>query len=579
LWYSGISINNVSFGIIENNTIKSNIGGGVGIDSSSNISVKGNNFSENHHGIRCQFSNFTNITSNIFNSDKVGIYLEYYCDYSQIENNTINSNETGIELISNAWQLVPKFVYIADNTITGGSQGIYLRCGTYNTISSNSIYGGVYGIYLDPFQTCGFFLNNTSIINNIIFNNNYGIYLYNSSNNTLTNNTINNNTQYGIYLESSSDNNALINNIIDNNNEGIVLAYSSNASLFNNSLNNNMINFNVIGSDISHFSHNIDTSNTIDGKSTYYLTNCKDLEINESSNAGFVALTSCNNVTIKNLNLTRNGYGILFINTTNSIVFNITLIDNDYGIYLNSSNSTLINIKSHSNNLDFYSTNSFSNAINFNLSSLLINFTSKDIAFKPATNPGNIPQGYNHIGKFINITNNSADSCIYLNVSYKDDEVSGINESTLRIWKYNDSWYNCSNFASECGVDTVNNVVYANITSFSIFAPLGIDLPPTIENVSITSKTSNSATIIWQTNEPSNSTIYYGTDLNLSDNMTNSSFVINHSITLTGLSASTTYYFNITSCDVAGNCNTSGYYNFTTLSAPTGGGGGAGGGE
>jgi hypothetical protein len=132
--------------------------------------------------------------------------------------------------------------------------------------------------------------------------------------------------------------------------------------------------------------------------------------------------------------------------------------------------------------------------------------------------------------------------------------------------------------------DTLNNIAIANDTLKNIaiasVRTITFDItPPAIENVSITSKTSNSATIIWQTNEPSNSTINYGTDLNLSNNVSDSNLVINHSITLTGLSASTTYYFNITSCDVAGNCNTSGYYNFTTLSAPTGGGGGKGRGE
>jgi hypothetical protein len=115
--------------------------------------------------------------------------------------------------------------------------------------------------------------------------------------------------------------------------------------------------------------------------------------------------------------------------------------------------------------------------------------------------------------------------------------------------------------------DTLNNIAIAGERTI-IF-----DItPPAIENISITSITSNSATIIWQTNEPANSTINYGTDLNLSNNVSDSNLVINHSITLTGLSASTTYYFNITSCDVAGNCNTSGYYNFTTLSRGSGGG-------
>jgi hypothetical protein len=39
----------------------------------------------------------------------------------------------------------------------------------------------------------------------------------------------------------------------------------------------------------------------------------------------------------------------------------------------------------------------------------------------------------------------------------------------------------------------------------------------------------------------------------------------NHSITLNGLSDNATYYYNVTSCDASGNCNTSGPFEFATL--------------
>ncbi|MEM4358362.1 MAG: hypothetical protein QW244_03390, partial [Candidatus Pacearchaeota archaeon] len=46
----------------------------------------------------------------------------------------------------------------------------------------------------------------------------------------------------------------------------------------------------------------------------------------------------------------------------------------------------------------------------------------------------------------------------------------------LRIWKHNGTWYN-TGFYNVNGVDTANNIVYANITSFSVFAPLGKSKP------------------------------------------------------------------------------------------------------
>ena len=58
-----------------------------------------------------------------------------------------------------------------------------------------------------------------------------------------------------------------------------------------------------------------------------------------------------------------------------------------------------------------------------------------------------------------------------------------------------------------------------------------------------------------------------------------SGLIENHAVLLSGLTASTTYFYNVTSCDAAGNCNSSVTpFNFTT-SAVVGGGGGGGGGS
>ncbi|MEM7817777.1 MAG: hypothetical protein QXL81_03080, partial [Candidatus Aenigmatarchaeota archaeon] len=60
------------------------------------------------------------------------------------------------------------------------------------------------------------------------------------------------------------------------------------------------------------------------------------------------------------------------------------------------------------------------------------------------------------------------------NFSYSDSDLGPLNESTLQVWKYNASGWTNATFWSVNGVDTANNVVYANITNFaSTFAPLG----------------------------------------------------------------------------------------------------------
>jgi len=91
------------------------------------------------------------------------------------------------------------------------------------------------------------------------------------------------------------------------------------------------------------------------------------------------------------------------------------------------------------------------------------------------------------------------------------------------------------------------------------------DAPPDIYNISLGNMTNSNATMLWETNESATSVVYHGineSDLNLT--ASNSSLVLNHSLLLTSLTGNTTYYYNISSCDGAGNCNTTGTYNFTT---------------
>jgi hypothetical protein len=91
--------------------------------------------------------------------------------------------------------------------------------------------------------------------------------------------------------------------------------------------------------------------------------------------------------------------------------------------------------------------------------------------------------------------------------------------------------------------------------------------PPNISSVS-SSVTHSTATITWTTNESANSTVYYGTTNSTTSNSSLNDLVIAHSIILSELSASTLYYYNVSSCDYWNNCNTSIQYNFTTSAAP-----------
>ncbi|MGP8329557.1 MAG: S-layer protein domain-containing protein [Methanosarcinaceae archaeon] len=124
-----------------------------------------------------------------------------------------------------------------------------------------------------------------------------------------------------------------------------------------------------------------------------------------------------------------------------------------------------------------------------------------------------------------------------------------------------------------------NTTQYSEINGMSLLQVLkrtlraGITLndttTPVINNVINTDPTTDSVTITWNTDKDSDSVIRYGTT---SDDYTNveynTTLVTSHNITLSGLSAQTTYYYVVNSTGASGNSSESSEYNFTTATIP-----------
>ncbi len=237
------------------------------------------------------------------------------------------------------------------------------------------------GIHLNSVDNCTITENNAT-------NNNDGIFLFKSCNNILTNNNCSNNW-FGIILVSSSNNNTLTNNNCSNNSEGIWLFDSGNSILMdnnclgnnfgihflcscNNTLRNNTMSYFYVDGTLECYIHDIDTSNVVDGKPIYYLVNRNNVFIDASTNAGFVGVVSSTNITVKDLTLTNNGQGVLFVYTTNSTIENVNASNNNDGIlFLSSSNNTILNNTANSNpNRGIYlSSSSNDNKIKNNIAS------------------------------------------------------------------------------------------------------------------------------------------------------------------------------------------------------------------
>lgn len=211
-------------------------------------------------------------------------------------------------------------------------------------------------IYLDNASKC-FILNNT-----IMDTGQYesGIEAHDPYNITIANNTLKNIDEVFLNYNGNLDsvnayciisNNTLINSSLDlsgvNDNQ-VLNNYLSNGSIslfksFGNTFKNNkMINGtleldvweNNVSAYVKGYVNNIDTTNTINGKPIYYLINQKNVTISNIQISSLY-LISCNNILIKNVNITGYNQGMLLLNTTKSQIINCKISNSsDIGIYL-----------------------------------------------------------------------------------------------------------------------------------------------------------------------------------------------------------------------------------------------------
>ena len=260
--------------------------------------------------------------------------------------------------------------------------GIYLKA-NYCNITNNNCSNNFFGIAL-------YKSDDNSIMNNNCSNNSgetlgsgkmltgafkygYGISLKDSNSNSITNNTCSSNHDYGIHLVSSG-NNIIKNNNCSNNRDGIYLGIHPGTYPNNNKLTGNVMLGNGIviqGDSLSDYIHEINETNTVNGKPVYYwkdveggripdgagqviLVNSTNISIENQSlnNASIgIQIAFSSFITIKNNSCSNNDKGILiYRSNSNTITNNIALNNTECSIYLDSSNNNSILNNNASNN-------------------------------------------------------------------------------------------------------------------------------------------------------------------------------------------------------------------------------------
>jgi hypothetical protein len=123
-----------------------------------------------------------------------------------------------------------------------------------------------------------------------------------------------------------------------------------------------------------------------------------------------------------------------------------------------------------------------------------------------------------------------------------------------------------SNAAHSISAIATDNV--GNMASTSVTVTVNNTVGLVISSVAVGSITSSAATISWTTNFPATSQIAYGTTATYGSTTTfDPTLVTSHSQTLTGLSASTTYHYQVLSQDFQGDMGMSPDSTFTTSAA------------
>ena len=190
--------------------------------------------------------------------------------------------------------------------------------------------------------------------------NSTGVFVNNRNGVTVKNMEIRNHF-YGIrlitdlYMEEITGNHIVTGNTLANNNYGIYLGYSSNNVLRNNQMNDNTVSLSITYSSLgdvnSSFVHDIDTSNTVNGKPVYYWVNQQNKAV--PPDAGYIGLINCTNMLVQNLDLTDESQSVILVFTTYSTITKNNITNNgDQGIYLYKSSNNSISENSIANNAD-----------------------------------------------------------------------------------------------------------------------------------------------------------------------------------------------------------------------------------
>ncbi|MBS3128937.1 DUF11 domain-containing protein [Candidatus Woesearchaeota archaeon] len=457
-----INLNNVNTSVIDRNVINvqtplvATLPTVVRFINSYANNLTNNNITNIQSGttIVLQRAHNTSIISNNINATAAGNSGAGIESSAGSSNNGNNITSNTIHTVGVSVSILGNETVIASNTITttGATSLTMQGNSTRNRIQGNTItntVGSAYGVLLSPSAN-----NNLIDTNRITTTKNgaYGIYLTNSNNSNITSNdvVVTGSTSYTIYLS-----NAHLNRIISNsaNSSSAHTIYLVNAN--DNTINTN--NINATG-DLASGLYLLTSSNQIANQNKIFVT---------GSNGVGITVDTGNNNSFTGDTVLSNGSASIGLNMINADANTFT------NLLVNATTGKEISVVAGSDNTKITGLTLMG----------LVNFTTPSISrlsININESPRQDTSGLQNLSDYITFLDIGGTSYVHFNLTYGENEISSIRESSIRLYRYNHTTSLWDGVQSS-SVDTLNNILNSgNISSFSTFASMGNTSMPSL---------------------------------------------------------------------------------------------------
>lgn len=510
-----------------------------------------------HDGASMNLTNQTNVTSDDtdfaykFRADPGSIFEMRDSYLTDCGYTTVNTSTKGLFIATNTTKII-------NNTISDSEfQGVIFNNSHHGTIENNTFTGSARAaIQLE--------YSNYTIVNNNTLTAGDGtsgdcIAMDYSGNNLVSNNTLLSCTNEGISSSfGTHENNSISRNTITYVDWGILSQNGDYNHIYNNNISNVNIGIRTAGSS----DHNLIYNNII------HTVNDSCIEINSVENNSFYnnTYTDCN----RDLGAASAALGI--IDADNNKFTDEKMVNSSvYGIYIyqNAYNNTFTNVNiTNSTTWDLHTiAESNITAVNMTFNNTNISFTSMNISINQVTLPPTDIAGLRNFSSYINVSNATTGEAWINLTMYYDDSLTTV-ESSIYLSRYNGStWFPLGNI-TDPKRNTDENYVYSNISSFSIFAPIGNE-PPVRSDGSPSTTIDTASTSLSLTTDESATCKYSttaGTDY-ASMTSDGTSWGTSHAWSLSGLTDGN-YVYYIRCNDTLGVYNTDDYIISFTVDVP-----------